>query len=96
MASGKPDSKKLSLILLVIVIMVGAVLAKNYMDSVNNRPEISQTEVNRVGDFFTGEYHRPGCPKVESITEGNRHEFNNNDEAKSAGYRACKVCTPDK
>ena len=82
-----------------IVILVAAIAAAvvgmhSYMQSKEETPVISQTETNRVGDFFTVVYHRPGCPKVGQIRDKNRADFDSNEAARQAGYRECEICKP--
>jgi methylphosphotriester-DNA--protein-cysteine methyltransferase len=38
---------------------------------------------------------RPNCPPGRRTKESNRVYFHDIKEAKSAGFRACKVCKPE-
>jgi len=40
-------------------------------------------------------YCRPDCPPGRRTKPENRVRFESPEEARSAGYRACKVCKPD-
>ncbi|MDP3063071.1 MAG: Ada metal-binding domain-containing protein [Chloroflexota bacterium] len=40
-------------------------------------------------------YCRPGCRAGIRMKPENRVSFRSADEARAAGYRACKVCKPD-
>ena len=98
MEQQEPGAKKRDGIIRIVILAVAVVVAvigiHSYMQSKEEPPVISQTETNRVGDFFTGLYHRPGCPKVEQIRDKNREDFPDNASAKKAGYRECEVCKP--
>lgn len=39
-------------------------------------------------------YHKESCQHAKRISEENRVEFSTIEEAKEAGYIACKVCKP--
>ena len=40
-------------------------------------------------------YCRPNCPPGRRTKLQNRMSFKSREAARAAGYRACKVCTPD-
>ena len=40
-------------------------------------------------------YCRPNCPPGRRTKPENRVSFESRDAARAAGFRACKVCTPD-
>lgn len=92
--SEKKNNRIIQIVIVVVALAVAAVGIHSYTQSKAAPAEISQTETNRVGDFFTGLYHRPGCPRVEQIRTGNREDFADNDAARHAGYRPCDVCNP--
>lgn len=77
--------------LAVIVVILG-ICFKMYSDSVNEDfKDIPRNEVTRIGDHYTGQYHRPGCPKVKQIY-GDGIKFENKEAAVAEGYSACKRC----
>ena len=41
-------------------------------------------------------YCRPGCPPGRRTLPKNRVTFPSIPDARAAGYRACKVCKPDR
>ena len=49
------------------------------------------TETYRMGDHYTGQYHRPGCPKLKQ-TYGGGTRFESATAAELEGYAACKRC----
>ena len=49
-----------------------------------------------VGSVNSNIYHYTKCKWAKKIKPTNLIEFNSIGEAKSAGYRACKVCKPPK
>ena len=86
--------KVIPFIILVVVLIVGFNAYKSSVQEDFN--DISHEEVNRIGESYTGIYHRPGCPKVQGDTvKAQRLEFENNKAAKDAGYAPCKRCKPD-
>lgn len=79
---------------LILLVAIIAGLFTMYRSSVNEDfNNISHAEVNRVGENYTGIYHRPACPKIENNT--NLTQFADNAEAKAAGYAPCKRCKPN-
>lgn len=94
--AGKKKDMIIRLAILVIAIAAAVVGIHSYTQSKAEPPAISQTETNRVGDFFTGLYHRPDCPKVKQIRDKNREDFVDSAAAEKAGYRPCEVCKPGK
>jgi len=47
-----------------------------------------------VGSVNSDVYHYPGCRYVKKIHPENLIGFSSSDEARSYGYRPCKVCNP--
>jgi len=47
-----------------------------------------------VGSDTTQVFCHPTCRSGRRITEAHRHEFATEGDARSAGYRPCKVCRP--
>ena len=48
-----------------VIVLLLAVAYNMYSSSVENDfKDISRTETYRMGDHFTGFYHRPGCPNL--------------------------------
>lgn len=82
----------LPFIVLLAVLAGGYYLYSTSVDE--DFKDISRVEVNRIGETYTGVYHRPACPKVESIKSGVK-EFENTKEAEAAGYSPCKRCKPN-
>ena len=86
---------------LVVIFLIGFIGYNLYSDSLENDfNNISTTEIERLGDTYTGNYHRPGCPKAKSIVK--IVEFNkgataeeNNKQAREEGFTPCKRCHPD-
>ena len=59
----------------------------------------SSSSSNRATGIFVGSinsdvYHYPSCASAKRIHSENLITFNSVTEAKNAGYRPCKVCTP--
>ena len=87
--------KPYQLALIAAVVAVLAVFWNLYSRSVEDDfANISRAEVTRIGDHYTGTYHRPSCPNVKQIYKGGK-EFANQEEARAAGYNPCKHCDPD-
>ena len=93
---------RIKLIVSLVAIFLGGFIGYSlYSDSLENDfKNISTTEIERVGDPYTGYYHRPGCPKAKSIVKV--VDFNkgataeeNNKQAKEEGFLPCKRCHPD-
>ncbi|ORT98897.1 hypothetical protein D081_2347 [Anaerovibrio sp. JC8] len=85
---------------IIIALMAGAY--KLYTHSLENDfNNISTVEIERVGEEFTGQYHRPDCPLAKKIlkpvifNEG-KTAAENNKQAKAEGYVPCKRCHPEK
>lgn len=79
-------------VLLVAVLAGGYSMYSSSVEEDFN--DISHAEVNRIGDSYTGIYHRPGCPKVETI-KSQKMNFADNKEAEAARYAPCKRCKPN-
>ncbi len=47
-----------------------------------------------VGSRNSDKYHEPGCQWAKKIKPSNEVWFDSREEAKEAGYVACKVCKP--
>lgn len=50
--------------------------------------------VTYVGSEKSDVYHYPSCHYVKNIKPENKVYFSSTEEARRAGYRPCKVCTP--
>ena len=48
-----------------------------------------------IGSASSLIYCRPDCPAVPRIKEANRVDFASVDNARAAGFRACRVCKPE-
>lgn len=90
------------IVALVIIFLVGVVGYKLYINSMENDfNDISTVEIERVGDHYTGQFHRPDCPKAKKILEPVIFEDGatakeNNKQAREEGYVPCKRCHPEK
>jgi hypothetical protein len=49
-----------------------------------------------VGSSKSSIYHRPDCRWAKEIRPNNEVWFSSCEEAEAAGYKACKVCKPDR
>lgn len=88
-------NKKITIVGLAILLVVLAVAYRAYSTSVEEDfKDISRVETYRMGDHYTGQYHRPGCPKLKQ-TFGEAIRFENAAAAREEGYSACKRCDPD-
>jgi Metal binding domain of Ada len=47
-----------------------------------------------IGNRITRVYHLPWCPGYDAVAEQNRVYFDTPAEAKAAGYRLARNCTP--
>ncbi|MBQ3404149.1 MAG: MBL fold metallo-hydrolase [Oscillospiraceae bacterium] len=47
-----------------------------------------------VGSSSTHKFHRADCRYAESVSDKNYVGFNSADEARAAGYEACRTCNP--
>ena len=56
--------------------------------------ETEQPSVKYVGSINSDVYHYLWCSYVKNIKEENKIYFSSSQEARSAGYRPCKVCKP--
>jgi hypothetical protein len=54
----------------------------------------STVSAQYVGSSKSDKYHSSSCKHAERISDENRVEFKTVEEAKEAGYVACKVCKP--
>lgn len=80
---------------LAAIIALLAVAYNVYSSSVENDfNDISRAEAYRMGDHYTGFYHRPGCPKLQQ-TYGGGIRFESSEAARKEGYNPCKRCDPD-
>lgn len=78
-----------------VIIALLAIAFQMWNSSVQNDfNDISRKETYRLGDHYTGFYHRPGCPKLKQTYAGGVH-FDTPEAAKEEGYSACKYCDPD-
>ena len=58
-----------------------------------NRWFINKFNPNQVvGNIKGKKYHLIGCVYVDNITDGNRKQFKNKEEAEKEGYTACNLC----
>ena len=84
--------KKLTIFGIAVLAAVLAVFYQLYTDSVNEDfKNISRTETYRMADHYTGQYHRPGCPKLQQAYGGGKR-FESASAAEQEGYSACKRC----
>lgn len=82
-------------IVVAVIIVVLAVAYNMYSSSLENDfADISRAEAYRMGDHYTGFYHRPGCPKLQQ-THGGGVRFESSEAARNEGYNPCKRCDPD-
>ena len=78
-----------------VIVLLLTVAYNMYSSSVENDfKDISRTETYRMGDHFTGFYHRPGCPKLQQA-HGGGIRFESNEAARAEGYSPCKRCDPN-
>jgi methylphosphotriester-DNA--protein-cysteine methyltransferase len=49
-----------------------------------------------VGSANSDKYHLPECKHAKNISSHNRVVFKNTEEAENNGYKACKVCKPNR
>ena len=100
----KMEKKEATKLIIGLVIVIAAIVAalfaynNSVKDDFNN---ISHAEIYRMGDDFTGLYHRPDCPKIKKVMkpiyfEDGKTAKENNEAAKHEGYKPCPRCTPDK
>ena len=77
---------------IAVIVAILAVLYQVYSTSVEEDfSNISRTETYRMGDHYTGQYHRPSCPKLKQAYGGGKR-FENATAAELEGYAACKRC----
>jgi len=62
--------------------------------SIVSAEAVEETETKFVGSTASGKYHFPDCRWAKRISVRNLIEFNSAEEAKNAGYEACKACSP--
>ena len=84
------DKKKI--LGIAVIIGVLAVAFHLYSTSLSEDfSDISRTETYRMADHYTGQYHRPSCPKLKQ-TYGGGKRFESAAAAELEGYSACKRC----
>lgn len=89
------NKRMISIVGMAILVVVLAVAYRAYSISVEEDfKDISRVETYRLGDHYTGQYHRPTCPKLKQ-TFGEAIRFENAAAAREEGYSACKRCDPD-
>jgi len=54
----------------------------------------SQANAQFVGSAKSDKYHKESCQHAKKILDEHRVEFATVEEAKEAGYVACRVCKP--
>jgi Metal binding domain of Ada len=54
----------------------------------------SQPTTSFVGNSVTMVFHRTGCEWAKRISARNRRAFSSSSQARSGGYRPCRVCNP--
>ena len=57
-----------------------------------SQPVSVPTEDKLVGSTKSDKYHRASCQHAKQIKASNLISFNNNSDAESKGYTACKAC----
>lgn len=87
-----------SLTIIVLAIITALVLYNNSVKE--DFSNISHAETYRVGDEFSGVYHRPACPNGKNVPSPVIFDHYdtpelNNAEARKAGYKPCSRCLPD-
>lgn len=88
-------SNKVKIILVAFIVAVLAVCYNLYTTSLEEDfTNISRTETYRMGDHYTGFYHRPSCPKLKQ-THGGGIRFETVEEARAEHYNPCDRCDPD-
>lgn len=78
--AGGPDAKR-------------AVLAAEGIDP-DELERLAGQGVRYVGSDATGVYCYPSCRHARRVTAAHRVTFRTGEDARSAGFRACKVCRP--
>ena len=56
--------------------------------------EEKQAKEMYVGSLYSNIYHNPSCECAQKINHLNEIWFLSDSEARTEGYRACKVCRP--
>lgn len=86
------NGNKIKIFGIAVIVAVLAVAYQAYSTSVEEDfKDISRTETYRMADHYTGQYHRPGCPKLKQ-TYGGGKRFESAAAAEQEGYSACKRC----
>ena len=89
------NKRMITIVAIAILAVLLAVAYRAYSISVEEDfKDISRVETYRLGDHYTGQYHRPGCPKLKQ-TYGEANRFENAAAAREEGYSACRRCDPD-
>jgi O-6-methylguanine DNA methyltransferase len=70
-----------------------AVLASEGVD-VDELERLPNRGVRFIGSDTTHIYCYPSCRNAKRVTDAHRVPLHSSDEARGAGYRACKVCRP--
>ena len=77
---------------IAVIVAILAVAYQAYSTSVaEDFSNISRAETYRMGDHYTGQYHRPSCPKLKQPYGGGKR-FESATAAELEGYAACKRC----
>lgn len=77
---------------IAVIVAILAVAYQAYSTSVDEDfKNISHAEAYRMADHYTGQYHRPECPKLKQ-TYGGGKRYESAAAAEEAGYSACKRC----
>jgi len=73
---------RMTCVLLVILILFSSVM-------------IAGSKQRYVGSRNSNIYHVLSCSSAKRIKESNKIYFTSSKEARSKGYRACKICKPN-
>lgn len=86
------NGNKFRILGIAVIVAILAVAYQAYSTSVaEDFSNISRAETYRMGDHYTGQYHRPGCPKLKQAYGGGKR-FESATAAELEGYAACKRC----
>ncbi len=77
--------------LLVVLLIVSSLICGCGADNGNDTPSGERVYVGSVNSNI---YHYPSCRWANEIHYDNEIWFSSVADAKSHGYRACKVCKP--
>jgi outer membrane biogenesis lipoprotein LolB len=81
--------KPTALILLLVITLL--LTACGTQQTTTSTPQPQQ---NYVGSINSDKYHYPDCEWAQKIKPENEVWFSSPEEARKAGYKPCKVCSP--